>query len=310
MVPKVFTTIIEILFKLIIKFLQLCGMCPISLNFQSTNNKTSIRNSLFTIWSIIIMIVIIVYVILTICVLKDTFLEQKSRVGKFNDIAKFCTTMLTHFIIVCESLLTKQHQYLMWQKIVDVDHCFDKMDIQNITIYKQKFHQYYVIKFFLYILMTITIEIIIITSIRGDLEWQSYWYSVIFSLMMTRIRHLQQSLFIDLLTSRFSIIKCELKQIVHFSRKQLFTNKDDIESVKVIEKLKYSKLSYNILYEICYHLNKSVGYSQLANLMQNFIQLTSDLYWIYFVLNKNSFTNLLGKYIIIYNFKIISVLYI
>lgn len=68
-------------------------------------------------------------------------------------------------------------------------------------------------------------------------------------------------------------------------------------AVNCLEKIKLAKSAYSLLYEMSVQLNNVVSLSQLVNLTQGFIYLTSDLHSLYVKLYLNDFAALLGRYI-------------
>jgi hypothetical protein len=104
-------------------------------------------------------------------------------------------------------------------------------------------------------------------------------------------------LHVDVLTCRFRVIKNELKAIVAFTRienNQLLA-KNAIFYDGIYNKISGIKKVYNILWESSLLMNKSFGISQIANFLQNFVQLTCDLYLMYAFLNVNDMTYILGE---------------
>lgn len=274
----------------ILFYFQLMGMCPLPLNFSTNNGTVKFFRNIFIAWSLFN--IICVASLAVVCFfLNDKLFLKHDTIGRFNDILKFSTTILTHLTILIESLCTRDQQRSIWQKFQIVDQNFSKIDIDVIERNKI-FYRKFVIKFFLWFGLAAIAEIFIISFIRDDTQYQRYWFLTIISLVISRSRHLQQNLYVDMLTFRFKIIKKELKEIVKQSQKDPFSQKEEIYNKILLTKVKYIKEMYNILWEISVHINKGFGLSQLANLMQNFIQLTSDLYWIYSALYKNNFTNI------------------
>lgn len=63
-----------------------------------------------------------------------------------------------------------------------------------------------------------------------------------------------------------------------------------------LDKIKLAKTAYSLLYEMSVQLNHIVSLSQLVNLTQGFIYLTSDLHSLYMKLYVNDFDSLPGLF--------------
>lgn len=278
------------LFIAILFYFQALGMCPLPLNFNKNDKTIKIFQNIFVFWSFFNVILVTLLALISF-LLNDELFQKHNTIGRFNDILKFSTIILTHLTVLIESLCTRDHQKSIWQKFQSIDQSFSKIDVDS-KAKNNIFYRFFSIKFILWFGIATIIEILIVTFIREDDQYKRYWYLTIISLTVSRSRHLQQNLYIDMLAFRFNNIKKELKEIVKQSEKDQYSQKEEMFSKKLLTKVKYIKEMYNVLWEISVHINKGFGLSQLANLMQNFIQLTSDLYWIYSALYKNNFTNI------------------
>lgn len=265
-------------------------MCPLPLNFNKNDKTNKLFQNIFVLWSLFNIALVASLAIACFC-LNEQLFKKHDTIGRFNDILKFSTIILTHLMVLIESVCTRNHQKNIWQKFQLVDQNFSKIDVDS-KARNNFFYRKYSIKFFLWFGLSSLIEILIISLIREDDQYRRYWFLTIISLTISRSRHLQQNLYIDMLAFRFNIIKKELKEIVRQSEKDQYSLKEEMYSKKLLTKVKHIKEMYNVLWEISVHVNKGFGLSQLTNLMQNFIQLTSDLYWIYSALYKNNFTNI------------------
>lgn len=266
---------------------QLCGMCPISLN---SNKQQRCLEIMFTLWSWLCTAGVVTLFVIALFYVNEIFDDNDSILGSLNNIIKFLTVVGTHIVVLIESWLTKHNQVKIWDKFQIVDKSFTKMDLHT-SQNNKNYQKNYVIKFLLCFGFAWFIEITIISAVQDDIQWRNSWSVTIFSVMISRLRHIQETMYIDLLTFRLNVIKKELKQIVHLSNKNDINMKEEIHTKILFNKVKVIKEAYNILWEISVHINKCFGFSQLFNLMYNFIQLTCDLYWVYAMLYQNNFTN-------------------
>lgn len=207
--------------------------------------------------------------------------------GKFNAIVKSGIIICSHIVIVAESLTTRCDQQSIWKNIILVDESLDRIGIKSHLVRKQ-YYRKYSMKFVAFQVFAIVSELIILFGLERNAEWTVFWCATIFSLVIIRTKHMQHVMFDDMLTSRFQAIKLELEQIVARSK--------DNMTIDILTELKSIKFAYGYLYEICSNLKSVCSFSQLTNLTQNFIQLSTDLYWMYSMLYRNQFRKIPGNY--------------
>lgn len=227
----------------------------------------------------------------------NKFVNDKSDFVNFNNILTFSIVALTHLVVLLESVMTNKNFIKIWNNIYLSDSLIRTMidGYENIlnNFYKQKS-----MKILSYIFFTFSLELFIILNIKNDKDWTCMWLICVFSLTVSRLRHLQYTLFIDILSCRFQIIKNELKAIVVITK---------IESNQLIDrnlafceglfnKINAIKKIYNVLWETSLLFNRTFGFSQITNFLQNFVQLTCDLYILYSFLYVNDLTYILGKW--------------
>jgi hypothetical protein len=278
------------------KYNQLCGMCPISLSL-SQKEKNQSKNVMLGIWSIVNIAGVVLLFAMVLVNFSYFFTEnQHPTIGSFNDILKFLTIFLTHIVILNECLVTRENYVEIEEKIQDTNQMLAGIGI-DLKELQQSFCERFAKKFLLCFVISWAVEVKIIVGSLNNVQWTKIWFVTIISLMITRSRHLQHTFYIDNLAYRTKVIKKHLKQIVQKSMVQdYFQSAHHMD--QVFGELKLTKNIYNNLWETAELINRSFGYSQLMNLMQNFIQLTCDLYWIYSVLYKNNFINVWGNFVI------------
>lgn len=100
----------------------------------------------------------------------------------------------------------------------------------------------------------------------------------------------------DMLTADFCIIKNQLEILAETTKStEQFDVKKPTNAVHSLDTIKLAKTAYSLLYEISVELNGIVSLSQLINLTQGFIYLTSDLHTLYVKLYQNDFAALPGR---------------
>lgn len=98
-----------------------------------------------------------------------------------------------------------------------------------------------------------------------------------------------------MLTADFCVIKSQLETLVETKKStEEFHAMKSKDAIQPMDKIKLAKVAYSLLYEISVQLNGIVSLSQLVNLTQGFIYLTSDLHSLYVKLYINDFAALTG----------------
>lgn len=272
------------IFEFILQIFHFTGMVPVTIQESSVNNypaHSNNKNFFLICWSLLHLILLLILIITVYTA--DGIFGNHNYIGEFNDMIKVASIYATHVLILIEALCCKHHLSAFWRKIREVDtnilSQFNQERIDNPEIFEKCF----VKKFFLNLTVVLLLETIVISTIQEDVLWTNLWYLSIVSLTITRLRHLHLMLHVDTICFRLKVLRVELAKIVAKEQK----------AIKSFERLCLMKDAYNTLYECCSHVNFSFGFSQLFNLMQNFLQLTCDLYWIYSVLYRNDLTYIL-----------------
>lgn len=184
-----------ILFRIIIQIFKFFGMWPISFNVSDNTAKAKhYCNKILIIWSIINILSLSAYIIV-ICVNYEVVLSKLNGIGTFSAAAKGGTVLLTHLVILLESLCTRKDQHGLWSKTKCVDRTFEKMDIAT-DVHNNKFYRNYSLKFFSYQLLAWISEIVVLYQIQNNLSWKLFNYATLLSVMVSRSRHLHHALYI------------------------------------------------------------------------------------------------------------------
>lgn len=279
----------------LLSFFRICGMCPVKLKETPKEKESQIVQLLLYIWSFLHLSFVVSLTYYTFYHFFNT--PDDPEFGSFNISLKFSIMVCTHFVILVESLMTRGNHVNIWMRMDIADDLIGKL-IPNYLETKKIFFKKAVIKIMFCLLFSVILELIIIGNIQDNASWTFSWYVSIAPLMMSRARHLQHSLYINLLANRFKVIKKELKSIVKLTKlgDNVLIEKNANYHEKLFHKINDIKNIYNTLWESSLLVNRSFGLSQLTNLLQNFIQLTCDLYLIYSILYKNNLDYILGEY--------------
>lgn len=197
---------------------------------------------------------------------------SRDIIGKFTDIIQLLAPIISHIVIICESLRTKKEQIKIWNKII-----ISNSLLKSVSYRKDEIR--YSIKFFILNFLSVLTEIVILRLERRDLKYTNLWYCKLYSNIVVRLENLQIILYVDFLGSRLKIINNEMRILSNASNDKCTT---DITSY---EKIKKIKILHSILWDISQTLNTRFGWSLLFSIINYFVCLTVDFYWIFMVFN-------------------------
>lgn len=183
-------------FQFLIKIFQFFGMWPMSVNVSAAT-KTNVSNYckiFLVLWNLLMILSLSAYIIV-ICVYYELVLNTLNGIGKFSAVTKGGTVLLTHLIILLESLLTRNDQECLWNKAKCVDRTFERMGIVTAD-QNNKFYRNFSIKFFSYQSFAWISEIAVIYQVQNNLSWKLFNYATLLSVMVSRSKHLHHALYI------------------------------------------------------------------------------------------------------------------
>jgi hypothetical protein len=205
---------------------------------------------------------------------QDNMLYSATAIGKINDILIYFSLVLAHFAIIVESLVQRRYFRDYWNfydKIVKLN----RKSIGSQT----KWYRGYLIKLILSMCFTVVIELLVITNIHGrDEQWTNFWFAEVYSLIGTRVRHIQHVFFIDLIFFTLQDLNERMKALILWTKA--------IEDKKFVKKHFYIKITnmkeqFKNLMEMIICVNRVFRWSQVLNFGQHFLELVAESYWIY-----------------------------
>lgn len=250
-----------------LRIFQGFGLYPIPIEGGKTRKCKQFELS--CLWNLIIVITEFVLVF----VFHQYLFYGQSSIGTLNDVLLFVSTSLCHMISIGESFFQRNCLKEMWSHFSEIQ----KLVKKDVTDYPEIRNLFW--KFTIFLICTIIVELTVITNISEDDQWQSYWCINIFSLMVTRLKHLQHILFIDLMYFSVRDHNRRLESCIEWSK---IVGQDKIISKDFLYRgLKVRKNHFRKLIDILICINTLFAWSQLTNMAQNFIEITAELYWIY-----------------------------
>jgi hypothetical protein len=259
--------------KVFLRVFQLIGIYPISsLNSDESLNDLDQHKWINGFWSLAHFLAVSAE--LTVLLSHKELLFYGTTLGILNDILLFSATLTAHLVIIAESYFQRKQFIKFWRHFFQLLRTSQLNQLGNFAWMWR-----ILIKFSIYLIFTLVVEISVITNIGDDEQWTKYWFSNILSLMVTRIRHLQQILFVDILYYSVLDFNTKLENTVQWA---ILIGEDKNFTKNFIQRnLRIKKEQFRLLMMMLIRINRIFGWSQLFNLGQNLIEITAELYWLY-----------------------------
>lgn len=195
--------------------------------------------------------------------------------GTSADVIQIIAPFLTHYIIIAESLLTRQIRYQIVYQLEEVDKLFPR---PLVLIAEQVHSQRYFRKLWMAQTLSLLFECLIINGISAIELWSRHWRISIFVVIVCRSQHLFYVYHVDSVKSRLKLIINELNSVCTIIRSGDATG---APLYSVYDRIQRSKYAYNRIWEMVQCIETAFGWSMFANIISNFICLTVNLYWNY-----------------------------
>lgn len=205
----------------------------------------------------------------------------------------YTAIVITHFIIVVESIVQKSAQVNLIRNLALVDQLFNIKSKVIIPYYKEKREIF--IRSSILILIVISVDVLIIFSAYYRELHFNLMYPAMYSNTMMRLRPIQVLFFVYLMRTRLILINKELKAIQNETILKSYTTNhtksnhsnhtkmtlNSTPEVLLNRRLMNLKQIYGSLYESCELISKVFGCSLVAFTMQTFVEFTFNCYWGY-----------------------------
>lgn len=179
--------------------------------------------------------------------------------------------MLTHSVVVFESILENKAQKQLIGKFMLVDHLFQVN--RNIRLPYEKEKRELLIMSLAIILTIFFMYLAIYTYLYYSNNIRSFTIQSTVSIWMIRLRLMQMTFFVWILRNRLILLN------QHLEIMSSVVKTDSTEPI--FPKILNLKQIYQELHDACDLINVTFGISLLAILTQSFIDITSSCYWAY-----------------------------
>uniref|UniRef100_A0A182QRS1 Gustatory receptor n=1 Tax=Anopheles farauti TaxID=69004 RepID=A0A182QRS1_9DIPT len=262
---------------------------------------------------------------LAYCLTERKWLFADSRTGigiNFIPFIKSAVTIVAHLAVLLEALLARGVYRGLDERLASVDGTLRGLTgVADFGGYRAQFRR----KLLLFGALCCAIELGILAMVYDNPVQRTVWCLTVPSLVVIRLKHLHHAYHIDRLAARFGFLREQLETLVGTPHQpstvggNLHPSKMSTAAVvggrwtfhqgKVLpppkgphkshrtDRLRRAfvvKGTYLALWHASKDLNRCCVYSQLANLLQNFIQCTCDLYSMYSLLYLNQFDDIFG----------------
>ena len=285
------------MFQLCLSFFQLFGLYPVHVERHKSALMNGCLTVIYFIWSIVHLLICLAHLI-NVILNKETFFYEETAIGRINDVIVYASLITAHFSIVLETVIQRRYFVLFWDY-------YDKIQSLNKTKENKNWCSKFIIKISIYICFTIIVESLVIINVNKDDQWTHFWYASIFANSMTRIRHIQHIFFIDVIFFNLLDVNQHMKNGVQWTKG--LRNETSLGYRYLFDNIYRRKQQFKNLIEMLICVNRIFRWSQLLNFSQNFIEVTSELYWIYAYAISPKFYYGLLKCLVIFNLNSINI---
>lgn len=194
--------------------------------------------------------------------------------GTVADVIQVAAPLLTHYIIIVESLCTRRIRLKILDRMAEVDKLYPSLIIARA---KQIQIRRYFNKLVVTQALCIFFELCIMHGISGNELWTRHWYVSIYVFNICRSQHLFYVYYVDLVKCRLDVVAGELKNVGSL----LHSDDVCVSTVKLYGQIKQAKKAYSSIWEMVQFIEMAFGWSMFSNIISNFICLTVNLYWNY-----------------------------
>lgn len=265
----------------ILAFYQLCGMLLITFPRKSQIEKFLKCLGIFHLLFLFVSLAISLYYF-------DYLFDARNPLGLFMDVIQLAIPIGTNFVILLQSISSRELHRKIWQLYVNLENILRTHDI----LIEQKLRRFlvrYILKLIILVSIGCGVELVIIGIISETSEgWRRQRVLALVPFLGHRLCQLMLMFYIELYREFFEIIIEETNNAVSLSRDTL---QKPVKQFILYRKCKCLKNSLNTLWLIIKYINKSFGYSIFVNITMNFIILIVHYYWNFKALFLNTSSN-------------------
>lgn len=270
------------------KFYLIITACPVTFRRNATNTRSSAKYTKSIRFVFFLIVPAILIYLFSIILLRIFWLHPNSALGFWNESSNLCFVMSTCLVIFIETQFTYQQfvRFLLIKQNAENDLLAlcsrDSFDGEKYSFINQYWKLLIAFQIFAWIL-----EIFNIFRIRDDPLWMFYCCCLILPMIFTRFRCLQHRFYTGTVNFYVKMIRIKMQQyLIEVEQKKLLAREQNqhqftFDSVRFFHDICLSKRIFTSAFQMTYLVNKMFGLSLLMNVIENFVQLLSNLFWIY-----------------------------
>jgi 7tm Chemosensory receptor len=228
----------------------------------------------------------------------------KNNIENAIDFFQLVGIRVAHFVIVCESLYQHKTMIKFFKDVCDFDLAMKQVNIENsLRKFRNKNLLVLIVEVIFYFGMPLMALVLLL--LRKDYGMITYWVSYFLPLLVCCFRYVQACNCVWFIKQRFEILNERLSKIdlldEHDEKLNLITSIDFKLYIKEMKRFKRPKLLknfeqlilmrqlYDKLYNLSLDVNYSFGISNLVNIANDFVSLTSNSYFIFLSLQSSPY---------------------
>ena len=272
------------------KALQIFGLFPIPMNNYKNlyySVKTANKNQRIIFWTVFQILILLATWIL-IAIYEEHIFYAKNSVGIITGTLKISTVSLAYLVTMVELIINREQLKSIHTKIKQFDENCSSLKI-DWKKYKNQSDRSFAKFAFFTLALYLAVEIKIVISIGNIEQWCYFWLVSILPITMSRLIYIQFIDYLRIVKMRLTILKDQLIIIVDESKISPLSS-SKVKYLANLEKSQTIKDGYGAIWDITDTINDCFAWSMAANVTQNFVQISCDMYWtyvyIYFVQDK------------------------
>lgn len=266
-------------FAIIRRIFQLFGLLPFG----------RVGSHVYIAWSLLQMTAILIF-----CGILFAFRQLLSvsfdRTDRVNVVLKVGTLIIGHISMLAETLHRRAAHRKLGATFRRFDrHCWSIEELRwraRETVQRSQCQSAAV--FVLFATLVFCLHLVIVMSSKESIGWWWFWIVTWPAMMAGRLRHMQHAMYVHALRARVRIVADAL-------RRMALARSDGADGAYRLRRFADVQMLADIVIELNVHVNRVFGVAQLLNVMQNFVQLSCDLFWLYTLLHSSKWDWVSGK---------------
>ncbi|XP_036222467.2 gustatory receptor 8a [Bactrocera oleae] len=212
----------------------------------------------------------------------DSILYNSDSFGKFIDFLKLIAAIISHFVIITETILCRRHMQDFLLAYTQLHYKW-----HDCAGGRAEFGLYriFVFRSSLFIVAVIIVDVAYIQEISRNRKWLTFFIPFVPSGLICNLRTVQITFFMEMLRIEVEHLNRNVERLVLFSERNCrikFQKRDQFVQ-KICAELQILVECYQSIYEMSILLKKAVGISMTCNYIKDYVLILSECYWSYWM---------------------------